>query len=87
MSALHEMVTKSKRATRQDNGQDRLPALWRGIVHEAGTAGVWCLIPHLTGTDPVGPLPSVVSGLVPGDRVVLGAIEGRADDLLVLALI
>jgi hypothetical protein len=45
---------------------------------------VAAVIPSLYG-DQAMRVPCVVAGLAVGDRVLLAAIEGRADDLIVIA--
>lgn len=84
MSAIYEAV--SGRDRRQaSGGQNAVPALWRGTVAYVRAEGVFCTVPHLAGVHPLGPMPSAVPGLVEGARVIVAAIEGRRDDLMVLA--
>lgn len=83
MSAIYEAV--SGRTPRKASGQDAVPALWRGTVTEVRPDGIWCTVPHLAGVHPLGPMPTAVPGLAVGARVIVAAIEGRKDDLIVLA--
>jgi hypothetical protein len=65
---------------------DAIPSLWRGTVEEVHSNGmVYVLIPKLA-ENPVGPMPTVVGGLVRGDSVVVAAIEDSRNDLIVLAV-
>ncbi|QWY81929.1 minor tail protein [Arthrobacter phage Sicarius2] len=77
------------RATRSTSGSGvaRTSELWRGSVAEVfadQTAQV--IVPHLgDDVEPIGRIPSLVPNLAVGARVIVGAIEGRVDDLVVLA--
>lgn len=82
MSAIYDAV--SGNSPRRAGGQDTVPALWRGTVVEVTGAGFWCTVPHLAGVHPLGPMPSAVQGVQVGSRVIVAAIEGRKDDLLIL---
>jgi len=77
--SLHRMITK------HTTGAGAVEALWRGTVVEITAGGAWVRIPRLTGDDPVGPLPTVPE-VAAGDRVIVAAVEGRTDDLLILAV-
>lgn len=60
--------------------------MWRGYVVEVlSTGSVWVTIPARAGDEPVGPLPSMVSGLTPGQEVVVAATDSLGQELLVLA--
>lgn len=66
-------------------GRAAIPSIWRGSIvetHAGGTVAV--LIPNLLGDQAVR-MPCVVAGLAPGDPVLIAAIEGRTDDLIVIA--
>lgn len=67
------------------NGRGAIPSIWRGVIVELyGDQTVAALVPSLYG-DQAMHLPCVVAGLTVGDRVLVAAIEGRADDLIVIA--
>lgn len=82
MSAISDAV---KGTTRSASGQGAIPALWRGTVSEVRGTSIWCTVPHLAGPHQLGPMPTAVPGLAVGARVIIAAIEGRKDDLMVLA--
>lgn len=61
-------------------------AVWRATVTEVLTGGmVWVLAPGLMGQEPIGPLP-VFGGSMPvlGTQVLILAVGGRKDDMVVL---
>ena len=65
-------------------GRGAIPSIWRGeIVELYADQTVAALIPSLYG-DQAMRVPCVVAGLVAGDRVLVAAIEGRSDDLIVI---
>jgi hypothetical protein len=67
------------------SGRGAIPSIWRGSIAEIyGDGFVAALVPSLYGDQAVK-VPCVVAGLAVGDRVLLAAIEGRRDDLVVLA--
>lgn len=67
------------------SGRGAVPSIWRGrIVELYADQTVAAVIPSLYG-DQAMRVPCVVAGLAAGDRVLLAAIEGRADDLIVIA--
>ncbi|QIN94351.1 minor tail protein [Arthrobacter phage Abba] len=81
MSAVAEALRK-----KPTSGAVSISELWRGQVAEVfadGTAQV--IVPHLSGDEPVGRIESLVPNLAIGARVIVGAIEGRRDDLVVLS--
>ncbi|MFT4471694.1 hypothetical protein ACMX2H_17475 [Arthrobacter sulfonylureivorans] len=60
--------------------------LYRGVVVEVTESGPWVTVPRLYGEQAIGPIPSSAGmELHPGDRVILGAIENRLDDLIILS--
>ena len=66
------------------SGRGAIPSIWRGQVVEISADGmIGAVVPSLYGDDAVR-VPTVVPGLAIGDRVLLAAIEGRRDDLVVL---
>lgn len=62
-----------------------VPTVWRGTVLEVrGDGLVWVKVPALAGEEPLGPLP-VFGVVVPsGTSVLVLAVGGRRDDLVVL---
>ena len=66
------------------NGRGAIPSIWRGSIVETYADGtVAALVPSLYGDQAIR-MPCVVAGPVAGDRVLIAAIEGRRDDLIVL---
>lgn len=83
MSALSEALKASNKPA-SGAGRAAIPSLWRGEVVEAYSDGtVAVLIPSLIGAEPVR-TPSALADLKRGDRVIVGAIEGRTDDLVAI---
>ena len=81
MGALDAL--NSRRAT--PSGRGAVPSIWRGQLVEVYADGtVAAVVPSLYGDQALS-MPCVVAGLVVGDRVLIAAIEGRADDLVVIA--
>ncbi len=67
---------------------DAIPTLWRGTVKDVHTNGlVWVHVPRLAGETPIGPMPTAVAGLTPGASVIVAAIEGSRNDLMVLVAV
>jgi hypothetical protein len=65
-------------------GRGIIPSVWRGEIAETYTDGtVAVLIPGLYEDQAVR-VPCVVAGPLPGDRVIVGAVEGRKRDLVVI---
>ena len=70
---------------RQPSGRGAIPSIWRGeIVEMYGDGRVAAVVPSLYGDQAVS-MPCVVAGLAVSDRVLIAAIEGRRDDLVVIA--
>lgn len=70
---------------RTSTGRGAIPSVWRGTIAETYDRGtVAVTVPNLLGDQAVR-VPCVVAGLVPGDPVLLVAIEGRIDDLVVIS--
>lgn len=82
MGAFAQALTGPRPST---SGRGAIPSIWRGSVAEIYTDGtVAALVPSLYGDQAVR-MPCVVAALAVGDRVLIAAIEGRRDDLIVLA--
>ena len=67
------------------SGAGALEALWRGYVSEVyadGSVGV--IVPRLTGDEPFERVPSIITGLALGEGVLVGFIEGRKGDTMVI---
>lgn len=80
-------ITRKMRTTSSTGGA-LVSELWRGYVVEVfsdNTAQV--VVPRLAGDDPIGRIPSLVPDLAVDARVIVGAIEGRIEDLVVLSAI
>jgi hypothetical protein len=80
-------IKRSVRST-SSSGAEGVSELWRGYVVEVfedGTASV--VVPRLSGDDPVGRIPSLVRNLAIDARVIVGAIEGRIEDLVVMSAV
>lgn len=81
MSALRQAMVGRVRPTTVTDGA----ALWRGQVAEVLSNGlVWVFVPRMSGQDPIGPINAVPAGLVVGDGVIVGAIGGDVNDLIVM---
>ena len=75
-----------KAKPQSSSGRGAIPSIWRGQVIETYTDGtVAAVVPSLYGDQAVR-MPTVVAGLTPGARVLVAAIEGRRDDLVVLTI-
>lgn len=59
--------------------------IYRGKVLELRDGWVWVQIPALTGDSAVGPLPSVIPDLGYGEAVLVAALRGRTDDMMVVS--
>lgn len=83
MSAISEALKASNKRP-SGAGRAAIPSLWRGEILESYSDGtVSALVPSLLGPEAVR-IPSAVPDLAPRDRVVIGAIEGRTEDLVVI---
>lgn len=60
------------------------PALWAGVVINATPNNIWVEAPTLT-SEPIRAANTIPTNLTPGERVVLGFLEGRAGAVVVLA--
>ncbi|UGL61907.1 minor tail protein [Arthrobacter phage EastWest] len=80
-------IARKMRST-STSGVGTISELWRGHVVEVFEDGsAMLVVPHLGGDDPIDRVPSLVRNLARGARVVVGAIEGRVDDLVVLSAV
>jgi hypothetical protein len=67
------------------SGRGAIPSIWRGSIVETYADGtVAAVVPSLYGDQAIR-MPCVVADMTPGARVLVAAIEGRRDDLIVLA--
>lgn len=83
MGALGQALGAGKKPS--TSGRAAIPSIWRGTIVEVYDANrVAAVVPSLYGTEAVR-MPCVVAGLAVDDRVLIAAIEGRRDDLVVLA--
>lgn len=63
----------------------RIESVWRGTVTEVLADGmVWVEVPALAGAEPLGPLPVFGTAAAPDAQVLVLAVGGRRDDLVVL---
>lgn len=70
--------------TRSRSGRGAHPSLWLGTIVNITASAVWVRVPQLAQDDIQAN--SVIAGdLAPGDRVVVGLMEGRVDNIVVLA--
>jgi len=77
-------LTEALAAPSSTTGRGALPSLWRGsIVEIYGDGTVAAVIPALLADDAVR-MPSYVDGLIPGEQVVIAAVEGRVGDFIVV---
>ncbi|QDK01904.1 minor tail protein [Arthrobacter phage Vibaki] len=81
MSGLSSLRTPARAST----GRGAIPSVWRGVIAENyGDGTVAALVPALLGDQAVR-MPSIVTGLLQGASILVGAVEGRRDDLVVIA--
>lgn len=86
MGALDSTVLRSGTAKRS-SGEQRLPGLHRGEVVSLGNGRAYFMLPRVTGTQVHGPYPYIPAGLQPGSKVLVGAIDGRMDDLIIMHIL
>lgn len=86
MSALNSTVLRSGSAKRS-SGEQRLSGLHRGEVVNLNGGLSYFILPRITGTQVHGPYPYLPAGLEVGSKVLVGAIDGRMDDLIILHLL
>jgi hypothetical protein len=78
-------MRKFQQAPAAATGRAAIPSIWRGRIVEVYTdQTVAALVPSLYG-DQAMRMPCAVAGLTIGARVLIAAIEGRSDDLVVIA--
>lgn len=86
-SAIDNTVLRAG-TSKRTGGEQRLPGLHRGVVVDVDGAGrVYFTLPRVTGSQVLGPYPALVTGLVAEQRVLVGSIDGRIDDLVVLNIL
>ncbi|ASR80652.1 minor tail protein [Arthrobacter phage Piccoletto] len=70
------------------SGTGRTSELWRGYVTEVySDETVQLVVPRLGGDKPIGRYPALVRNLTIGANVIVGAVEGRVEDLVVLSAV
>lgn len=81
--ALSRVLAKSAAGAAEPG---RIESVWRGAITEVLADGmVWVEVPALAGTEPLGPLPVFGTAAAgPGAQVLVLAVGGRRDDLVVL---
>lgn len=82
--ALSRVTKASRRARRHETGEERIPSIWRATVDVVRGDQVYVRVPRLTGDSHLGPLPWAGARPDEGDRVVLAAVAGRRDDLIII---
>lgn len=82
--ALSRVAHASRRARRHETGEERIPSIWRATVDVVRGDQVYVRVPRLTGDSHLGPLPWAGARPDEGDRVVLAAVAGRRDDLIII---
>lgn len=69
----------------------RATGVWRAVVTSVSGFGVWVRVPRLSGELEYGPLdllaPNDTAMPVVGDPVLIGFVEGRQDELVVLGVV
>lgn len=65
-----------------------IPTGWRGFCARSDDQGVYVVVPRLMGEEWVGPV-QWLAGAQPvvGDQVLVVAVEGRKDDLVVVGVL
>lgn len=79
MPSLHNVVNPHTRT-----GRGAYPSIWRGHVVNVTANDVWVRIPTLAADD-LTAVNTIPGDLTPGERVVIAAVEGRVDNLVILA--
>ena len=80
--ALHQRLARASAAA---PGPGRVDAVWRGTIVEVLAGGMaWVTVPGLMGAEPVGPLQVFGAPAPLGAGVLVLAVGGRRDDLVVL---
>lgn len=79
MPGLHEQLNPPRRS-----GRGLHPSVWRGVIVNVTESSIWVRIPTLSQDDI--PATNTIPGDVrTGDRVVVAAVEGRIENLVILA--
>lgn len=79
MPSLHQHFDQRSRT-----GRGSHPSLWLGVIVNITPSSVWVRVPQLAQDD-IEATNVIAGDLAPGDRVVVGLMEGRVDNLVVLA--
>lgn len=79
MPSLHTHLDQRSRT-----GRGSHPSLWLGVIVNITATAVWVRVPTLAQDD-LAATNTIAGALAPGDRVVVGLMEGRVDNLVVLA--
>lgn len=79
MPSLNNIINPPDRT-----GRGSHPSIWRGLVVNITAHAVWVRVPTLASDD-LTAVNTVPGDLAPGDRVIIGAVEGRVDNLVVIA--
>lgn len=82
--ALSRVTKASRRARRHETGEERIPSIWRATVDVVRGDQVYVRVPRLAGDSHLGPLPWTGARPGEGDRVVVAAVAGRRDDLIII---
>lgn len=84
MSEISRALTASQRKP-SGGGRGVIPSLWRGEIVEVYADGrVSIVVPTLLGDQTITTT-ALYTDPARGHRVIVGAIEGRTDDLIVIA--
>lgn len=79
MTSLRHLVNPQDRT-----GRGAHPSVWRGHVVNITGQAVWVRVPTLAQDD-LTATNTVPGDLAPGDRVIIAAVEGRVENLVVIA--
>lgn len=79
MPSLNNIINPPDRT-----GRGSYPSIWRGLVVNITAHAVWVRVPTLASDD-LTAVNTVPGDIAPGDRVIIGAVEGRVDNLVVIA--
>lgn len=79
MPSLHNLVNPPDRT-----GRGSHPSIWRGVVVNITANSVWVRVPTLAQDD-LTATNTVPGDIAPGDRVIIAAVEGRVENLVIVA--